>query len=353
MKTTNIVLTILLVSTLLTATFASAISTGDVLGNGVAVSDAVSATASISSTDATETEVEIENEIKSDSSSKNTVSKGQGWIVAGQKGSLLEILFVSREGINVDGDVASVSKGWLKAGDLKLKIDSTTSTTDSKTFSVTGKDGSVSGTLILTKTAQVYQTGFAVWNGNLDIKVGDTPFDAKITLAIEEKQARKGPNPNSGRGNSGAVGTLLLGGVTYNLAGDSNKPQKLELKISSSSGTVGELKLESRDSKTYTGKIKIEGESDASKIEGKISATLSRERNTLYGPIKIELDGSASTDMAYLEGTIKILLSEKASDDSRTINNDVLNDDDSDDSLNKKGVESDKGFWKKFRAFFR
>ena len=356
----DIVFTVLLASILLVSAFAGALEVGDVFSTGTAVSGAASVAGSISVADALETEVEIENEFET--STKNTVSKGQGWIVTGGKGALLEILFVSKEGTTSDGSVDSVSRGWLRAGNLKLKLESTVSTSTSKVFAVTAGDGSVRGILALTKTSQAYQEGFAVWNGDLKLilKNGES-FDSKVTLAIEEKQSSGKGVSNRGSGNGGGVnsattGILELGGNSFTLVGESNKPQKLEFKLKSSSGAVGELKLESGDLKTYTGKIEIEGGSDSEEIKGKVSATLNREGNTLYGPIRVELDGSSATDLAVLEGTIKIALSsEKAKiskDDSIDSDDSDDSEDSNDDSKNEKSISKDKGFWKKFKSFF-
>ena len=361
MKNINVVLIVLLIASFLGVAFAGALEVGDVLGTGTAVSGAASVAGSISVADALETEVEIENEFET--STKNTVSKGQGWIVIGQKGALLEILFVSREGTTSDGSVDSVSRGWLRAGNLKLKLESTVSTSTSKVFAVTAGDGSVRGILALTKTSQAYQEGFAVWNGDLKLilKNGES-FDAKVTLAIEEKQSSGKGASNRGSGNSGSInsattGILEIGGNSFTLVGESRNSQKLEFKLKSSSGAVGELKLESGDLKTYTGKIEIEGGSDSEEIKGKVSATLNREGNTLYGPIRVELDGSSATDLAVLEGTIKMALS--SSEKSKIDKDDSINSDDSDDSedsddnsKNEKSISKDKGFWKKFKSFF-
>ena len=360
MKTTNIVLTVFLIATLFGATFAAA-AVGDIFSADTAAVSVASVASSISASDAMKTEIEIENEIEFETSTKNTVSKGQGWIVTGQKGALLEILFVSKAGTTSDGTVDSISKGWMKAGDLKLKIDSTSSTETSKKFAVTAEDGLAMGTLTLTRAAEVYQTGFSVWNGNLDIKVGDSPFNAKVALALEEKQSSgKGTSGSSGRVASTSSGTLELGGNSYNLVGESNKPQKLEFKVvGQQSDITGELMLESKDSKNYVGKIRVEGnDPDMESIKGKVTATLSREGNTLYGPIKIELDGSAATDLAFLEGTVKIALNEKSKiskDDSRN-SDESDNFDDSknsdDESKSEKLDSNDRGFWKKFKSFF-
>lgn len=370
MKTTNIVLTVFLVATLLGAAFAGALEVGDILGGSTTAVSAASVASSISASDATQTEIEIENEIKFDSSARQTFSKGQGWIVTGQKGALLEILFVSKEGKTTDGVEESISKGWLKAGNLKLRLESTANTATSKTFAVTGGDGSVIGTLTLGKTSESYQEGFSVWNGDLDLKVGADSFEAKVTVAIEEKQSEKGISGNRGIGSSGKVtsttnGILEMGGISYVLQGDSNKPQKLEFKVKGSDGTVGDLILESKDSKNYVGKIRVEGnEPNIEIIKGKVTATLNREGNTLYGPIKIELDGSSATDLAFLEGTIKIALSEKsvnavASYDKKKISSDDSDSDsdDSDDKIDKDRSGSNsgsdnRGFWKKFKEFF-
>ena len=117
--------------------------------------------------------------------------------------------------------------------------------------------------------------------------------------------------------------------------------------------------LESKDSKNYVGKIRVEGnDQDMDSIKGKVTATLSREGNTLYGPIRIELDGSAATDLAFLEGTIKIALTEKAAEDSKVKNKDksIVNDAElsKEDSVKSKSdsESSNKGFWKKFKEFF-
>ncbi len=365
MKTTNIVLTVFLIATLFGATFAAA-AVGDIFSADTAAVSVASVASSISASDAMKTEIEIENEIEFETSTKNTVSKGQGWIVIGQKGALLEILFVSKAGTTSDGTVDSISKGWMKAGDLKLKIDSTSSTETSKKFAVTAEDGLAMGTLTLTRAAEVYQTGFSVWNGNLDLKVGDSPFNAKVALALEEKQSSgKGTSGSSGSGSSGKItsitnGILEIGGNSYTLVGESNKPQKLEFKVvGQQSDITGELMLESKDSKNYVGKIRVEGnDQDMDSIKGKVTATLSREGNTLYGPIRIELDGSAATDLAFLEGTIKIALTEKAAEDSKVENKDksIVNDAElsKEDSVKSKSdsESSNKGFWKKFKEFF-
>ncbi len=359
MKNTNIVLTVFLVATLFGATLAAA-AVGDIISSDADIANAASVAASITATDAIETEIEVENEIEFETSTKSTVSKGQGWIVTGGKGALLEILFVTKEGTTADGVEASVTAGWLRAGNLKLKLDSTSSTDASKTFTVTGGDGSVTGTLTLAKQEQVFQTGFGVWNGDLKLKVGDKPFDAKVTVAIEEKQSGKGASSGNNRGSgsststSNTIGYLELGGLGYNLEGSSNKAQKLEFKVIGADGdSVGELKLESRDLKTYTGKIEIKTDSDESQIKGEVSATLNREGNTLYGPIRVELDGSAATDLASLEGVIKIALSENsASDDSKDKDRKVDSKSDSSESKSSEDVQSDRGFWKRFASFF-
>ena len=360
MKTTNIVLTVFLIATLFGATFAAA-AVGDIFSADTAAVSVASVASSISASDAMKTEIEIENEIEFETSTKNTVSKGQGWIVTGQKGALLEILFVSKAGTTSDGTVDSISKGWMKAGDLKLKIDSTSSTETSKKFAVTAEDGLAMGTLTLTRAAEVYQTGFSVWNGNLDIKVGDSPFNAKVALALEEKQSSgKGTSGSSGRVASTSSGTLELGGNSYNLVGESNKPQKLEFKVvGQQSDITGELMLESKDSKNYVGKIRVEGnDPDMESIKGEVTATLSREGNVLYGPIRVELDGSAATDLAFLEGTIKIALTEKATEDSKVKNKDKSIASDAElskeDSVKSKSdsESSNKGFWKKFKELF-
>jgi hypothetical protein len=234
MKNINIVLTVFLASILVVSAFAAALEVGDVIDTDGSVKSAASVASSITAADAIETEIEVENEIKFDSSAKQTVSKGQGWIVTGGKGALLEILFVSKEGKTAEGTEGSVSKGWLKAGNLKLKLDSTSNTDSSKTFSVSGGDGSVMGTLVLTRQEQVFQTGFGVWNGDLKLRVGDKPFDARVTVAIEEKQSGSKSPDNRGRGNgeiSSSIGAMELGGVGYNLEGSSSRPQKLEFKL--------------------------------------------------------------------------------------------------------------------------
>lgn len=360
MKITNIALTVFLVATLLGAAFAGAVEIGDVISADTAVASAASVASSISAVDAVEVETEIEDEIAFESSTKSTVSKGHGWIVAGQKGALLDILFVTREGKSSDGDTKSISKGWLRTGNnLKLKLESTASTADGKTFAVTARDGSVRGTLKLTKS-QAYQTGFAIWNGDLDLKIKNESFSAKATAAIEEKQAKGSSNSGSGRSggiSSDATGTLVLGANTYTLAGEAKNLKKLEFKIKGENNVVGELKLESRNLGTYIGKIKIEeiGDED-DRLSGKVTATLRRDGNTLYGPIKIELDGSSATDLASLEGDIKIVLSQRAVDDDDD-DSDSDDDDDSDDKKDKNRSGSNsgsdsRGFWKKFKGFF-
>ena len=352
MKTTNIVLTVFLASIMIVSAFAGALSVGDVIDADATVAGAASVASTITAADAIATEVEVENEIKFDNSAVQTVSKGQGWIVTGQKGALLEILFVSKEGTTADGTFTSVSKGWLKAGNLKLKLDSTANTDASKTFSVTGGDGSVMGTLTLAKQEQIYQTGFGVWNGDLDITVGDKPFDAKINLAIEEKNNRK--NSNSGNGRDGKVnpdssGTLVLGSLNFNLEGRTNNINKLEFRVIGENNVFGELKLESRDSTNYVGKIKVEELGDADdRLSGKITATLKLDGDTLYGPIKFVSDDGSITD----SGTIKIaLIGRTASDDSK--DEDKSSDDDSDsieneDRSGSNSGSSDGGFWKRF-----
>ncbi|MEK6924743.1 MAG: hypothetical protein AABW71_00720 [Nanoarchaeota archaeon] len=353
MKNTNIVLTVFLIATLLVSAIAGAVEVGDIISADPNVISAASVAASISAVDAVETEIEVENEVEFKTTTKNTVSKGQGWIVTESKGALAEILFVSKEGTTADGTATSISKGWFRAGNINLKLESTANTETTKTFQVTGGDGSVKGTLTLTK-GQTYQTGFAVWNGDLDIMVGDKPFDAKVTLAIEEKNNRK--DPNSGRGGSGsstASGTLVLGGESFTLEGKTSSAKKLEFRVIGSDGAVGELNLESRDSVNYAGKIEIEGKA-GNEIKGKATAQLKREVNTLYGPIKIELDGSSAADLAFMDGTIKIALSEKVASDSpgekdKDVNSDLRNDE---DTRGSNSDSSDRGFWKRFFSFF-
>ena len=351
MKNTNIVLTVLLVATLLVSAIAGAVEISDIISTDPGVIGAASVATSISAVDATETEIEVESEIEFKTSTKNTVSKGQGWIVTESKGALAEILFVSKEGTTTDGAVTSISRGWLKAGNLKLKLESNSNTDVRKTFDVTGGDGSVKGTLTLTR-GQAYQTGFAVWNGDLDITVGDKPFDAKINLAIEEKNNRK--NSNSGNGRDGKVnpdssGTLVLGSLNFNLEGRTNNINKLEFRVIGENNVFGELKLESRDSTNYVGKIKVEELGDADdRLSGKITATLKLDGDTLYGPIKFVSDDGSITD----SGTIKIaLIGRTASDDSK--DEDKSSDDDSDsieneDRSGSNSGSSDGGFWKRF-----
>jgi hypothetical protein len=116
------------------------------------------------------------------------------------------------------------------------------------------------------------------------------------------------------------------------------------------------LKLTSGDLTTYTGEIEIESDSGDNEIKGDVVATLKREGNTLYGPIRVTLDGSAANDMASLEGVIKIALSEKASEDSfKGMDGKVESKPDSSDSKDKSesnSGSSDRGFWKKFFSFF-
>ncbi len=139
----------------------------------------------ISDSDIVQAETEIETEKVR--YLNRTVSTGSGWIIAGEKGALLQIHLVSGY-----SDNKTISKGWLKAGKLKLKIQSTENTATKKIFNVSGGDGSVSGTLILNR-GSTYQTGFAVWSGDLTLRIGtNRSFDSKVNLAIEEKQIGKG-----------------------------------------------------------------------------------------------------------------------------------------------------------------
>ena len=75
MKTTNIVLTVFLIATLFGATFAAA-AVGDIFSADTAAVSVASVASSISASDAMKTEIEIENEIEFETSTKNTVSKG-------------------------------------------------------------------------------------------------------------------------------------------------------------------------------------------------------------------------------------------------------------------------------------
>lgn len=333
-----------------------AISTDPVFSSSDDLEDAIQITDDISASDIVESEEEIESERSS--YVKRTVSSGSGWIITGQKGALLDIHLVS----GYTDNKTATSKGWIKAGKLKLKIESTQSIDTKKTFDVSAGDGSVSGTLVLNRDS-TYQTGFAVWSGKLDLKVRNSSYEAKVNLAIEERAIGEGKiKEQKERSEASYNGVLELAGVEYELQGkfDSNL-KKLELKIAENDGTKGEIVLEKVSGNDYVGKLKIESENDAGdedKLVGRLKATLTSEGNTLYGPVSF-----VGEDGSQLSGNIKIAFtrtvdssrdsSDDSSDDSKSRNRSGNDEKKEDRSGSNSGSDSEnRGFWKRFIDFF-
>lgn len=356
MKSTNIILSLFLTFTLLLATvsFALAKNGNDDSVDDVFTDDSDESSAITSQIDPSEISVsEREIELSGRDFAKKTITRGSGWMVSNAKGALLDIQLVS----GYSGDQI-ISKGWLKAGNLKFKLESTSQTENFKKFQITAIDGSVKGTLSLSK-AKSYQTGFASWQGKIDMTVGNESFNAEVQMALEEKVISQGKIED--RIKPGYSGGMELGGVYYILNGRMNSDGKIELEISGqndANGVQGELVLE-KSSSSWVGKIEIVDKSGDNKVKGKITANLNREGSTLYGPIKVELDGSQSTDLASLEGTIKLVVSETqrktSSDDFDSSGDDLSNIGKSEESLDnsENGSEkSERGFWKRFWNIF-
>ncbi len=361
MKSVNIIASVLLVFILLLATvsFAIAESGSDDSIDDVFTDDSDESSAITAQIDPSEISVsESEIELTGRDFTKKTITRGSGWIVTSGKGALLDIQLVS----GYSGDQI-FSKGWLKAGNLKFKLESTSQTDDSKKFQITARDGSVRGTLSLNKVKS-YQTGFASWQGKIDMTVGNESFNAEVEMALEEKVIGQGKIED--RIKPGYSGGMELGGVYYILNGRLNSDGKIELEISGQSDSnkvKGELVLE-KSSDLWVGKIEIEDDSGDNEVKGKATAKLSREGSTLYGPIKVELDGSQSNDLASLEGTIKLVVSEAQrramSDDSSSRALEGSSDEGKPEEKSRSNSgkdssnsgDSQRGLWNKFWNLF-
>lgn len=306
----------------------------------------------ISTSDIVESEDEVDSQRRN--YVKRTISSGSGWIITGEKGALLDIHLISGyfdEGIT--------SKGWIKAGKLKLKIESTENTESKKTFKIISREG-VTGTLVLTRET-TYQTGFAAWTGELNIKVGEESYDAKVNLAIEEKSlGEKKLKEQRDSEYISLTGGLELDQLSFDLKGkvESNL-RKIELKINDQNNVEGELVLEKISATEYIGKLKVEERGDDDdKLSGKIKVVLTMDGTNLYGPVVFTQE-----DGTELAGNIKLVLSRQTStdsDDSSDDSNDDSNsrsDDDKkeDKSESNSGSDSEsgnRGFWKRFIDFF-
>lgn len=366
MKNTNIIASAFLALTLLLATvsFALAESSDDDSLSDVftdANADGSILAEDISSSDIAETEMAIDESGKD--FTKRTITRGSGWIVTNGKGGLLEIQFLTGHGSD-----QTVSKGWIKAGDLKFRIESTSSTDTEKKFTIAAKDGSVKGTLNL-KRANSYQTGFGVWNGQIDLTVGSESFKADVQMALEEKAVGKGKIAE--RMKSGYSGGMELGGVYYDLAGKINSDGKLDLSVTGENKVVGRITLKNVGNNLYEGDIKLEEKGDEDDfLEGKISATLNREGNTLYGNIKVLVEEGSAGAGTTSEGTIKLAISEdKMSSGDGTTTDKVRgrSEDKSLDEERRRDAEKkedsnsgssdaelvEKGFFKRFFDFFK
>ena len=141
-------------------------------------SDISEATASINSTEVAMSDDDLSSEKVS--FDKRTISSGNGWIITDGKGALIDVQFLSGySGHDI------ISKGWIKAGNLKLKIESSDGSSDKKTFSVSGGN-SVNGNLVLEKD-QSYQDGFATWNGKLTLQTSNGSYDSSLRMALTER----------------------------------------------------------------------------------------------------------------------------------------------------------------------
>lgn len=310
-------------------------------------SDLSEVTDDISTSDIVESEDEVDSQRRN--YVKRTISSGSGWIITGEKGALLNIHLISGY---FDGGITS--KGWIKAGKLKLKIESTENTESKKTFKIISREG-VTGTLVLTR-GTTYQTGFAVWTGEIDVKVGNETYDAKVNLAIEEKSlGEKKLKDERDKADTSATGTLTLGQESYDVKGKIESGlRRIELDISKT-GFEGELVLEKANGMDYIGKLKIEEKEEDSKLEGKIAGTFKLEGTTLYGDIKFaNKDGTESTGSLKIALSREVDVSEKSEDNSSDDSNDNSEDDKKEDrSGSNSGSDSkNRGFWKRFIDFF-
>lgn len=321
-----------------------AVSNDAVFSSSDDVSDISEITDNISASDIVESEEEIEADRVT--YTKRTISSGSGWVTTGNNGALASIHLVNGY---IDSDITS--KGWMKFGKLKLKLESTDSTDSKKVFSVNAGDRSVSGTLTLNKGSS-YQDGFAVWTGDLKIIVDGVSYDAKVNLAIEERTL--GDRKIKEQRDSSqvtATGGLELGSLYFELSGKSKMSfERIEFEVTGRDNAKGTLTLEKASGSNYVGKLKIvtynaEGDAD-DKTSGSIRATLTSEGSTLYGPIEyVSDDGNSDT------GNIKIAFNRDVSSSSSDDSDDASEDKNEDRSGSNSGSES-RGFWKRFIEFF-
>ena len=310
-------------------------------------SDLSDITDDISTSDIVESENEVDSQRKN--YLKRTISSGSGWIITGDKGALLNIHLVNGY---FDGGVNS--KGWIKAGKLKLKIESAENTESKKTFKIISREG-VTGTLVLTR-GTTYQTGFAAWIGELNIKVGEESYDAKVNLAIEEKSlGEKKLKEQRDSEYISLTGGLELDQVSFDLKGKAESNlEKIELTVMGQNNAQGELVLEKISSMEYIGKLKVKVDGDDDKLVGKLKVVFSTEGNVLYGTVAFaNEDGSEST------GNIKITLdrqvvqdSDDSKADSKQRSEDEVKEDRSGSNSGSDSESGNRGFWKRFIDFF-
>lgn len=330
-----------------------AVSTDPVFSTSTDVSDISEITDDVSASDIVESEDEIEaDKVRY---TKRTISSGSGWVNTDTRGALASIHLVS----GYSGSEVK-SFGWMKFGKLKLKLESIESTDTKKKFMVNYNNINV-GTIVLNR-GSTYQDGFAIWTGDLNIEIvntetGNTNYDAKVNLAIEERDLGSDKiKDQRDRSQISVTGGLELDQLSFELKGKAESNlKKIELEVMGQNNVEGELVLEKISLTEYVGKLKVEeiGDED-DKLSGRVKVSFSTEGSTLYGPVTfVSEDGTES------KGNIKLALSREVRDSSAGDDDSVDSTDDNsenrkeDRSGSNSGSDSEnRGFWKRFIDFF-
>ena len=303
---------------------------------------------------------------------RTVITKGQGWAVTGgNNAAFVKFQTVTKQAENGD-TFLTFSNGKIIIGDIKIDLQATQDTETLKSYALKNGDGSITGTLVLTRQANsVYNNGkFAVWNGDLTIRAGDKSFTADVVIALEQHVvgAQKVKEYKE-HVKLSHTGWFNFGDYEFKFQSTPNsKEDRIEATVYGSQGETGRLVLERGSDATFVGWLKVEknGERET-RLSANLKAELKRDGNQLSGPLRVEVvQGSGEV----LEGTMTIIEDKKYSStpvavptppafergDAVDSIDDDSDEDDSDRSENS-GSGSDnsgnkKGFWKKFFGFF-
>jgi hypothetical protein len=275
-----------------------------------------------------------------------------------------------------DSTIESLTKGRLKISGHNFKVERISGDDDEGVFSLSGDNSE--GTLRI-ELDKIYNEGrVKSWKGTLDAVVDDIIYKGNVLLYTKEMILKPKPKPITPEPIIGSgyeySGYMQLDDVDFKMQSVGNpKPRNIDFQVWGQNNVEGKFALRlvesSKDDKlrTYNGKILIHeiGDED-DKIEGEVIVTVTREAKSQEWNGRITID-----DKVYGEersGEIQIIENKFQKSYERIPEVDPEFEDY--ERENKKGKDSssgkantldkedvakvnEKGFWKRFREFFR